>query len=147
MKVGRKVLISLMGLSLMLSAGATGALASENVTNTPNQFPPSINKSEKSVLPADDARENFVKDTLYHAFYQVGQGKKNVVVYNLNQRYSHNLQGIQTSYTVRYGNILYGVWVFTDGEFWNNGDGGWINGGYQGSFDTSAGYVRFHRIS
>ncbi|MDN9011468.1 hypothetical protein [Brevibacillus laterosporus] len=145
-KVGRKFLVSVMGLSLMLSAGATGALASENVTNTQNQLPPSIHKSEKNVLPAD-ARGDFVQDTLSHAFYQVGQGKKNVMVFNLNQRYTHNLQGIQTFYTVYYGSIPYGVWVFTDGEFWNKGDGGWINWGFQGSFDRDGGHVKFHRIS
>lgn len=51
--------------------------------------------------------------------------------------------------SVEYDGITFGIWVFEDGTFVNNGDGGYINWTFVGSFDREegSGTVDFHKDS
>ncbi|KOG42695.1 stress protein [Streptomyces decoyicus] len=83
------------------------------------------NKIEASIKTAQN-REGFVKGLMESAYYAAG-GQYNVMVHNLQQPYEENLNGVKTFATTTYDGVTYGIWVFEDGEFTNQGDGGWIN--------------------
>ncbi|MFD8542540.1 stress protein [Streptomyces sp. NPDC059649] len=103
------------------------------------------NKIESSIKTAQN-REGFVKNLRESAFYAAG-GQYNVMVMNLSQGYDHHLNGVKAYGSATYDGVIYGIWVFEDGEFTNLGDGGYINWAFQGWFDrpNNGGYVKFYR--
>jgi hypothetical protein len=89
-------------------------------------------------------RGECVQNVVNRAFEQAG-GQYNVIVANLSLNYEQHLNGVKF-----YGNfvrdgVYYGIWVFEDGEFYNNGDGGWQNWGMRGWFRDVDQHVEFHR--
>ena len=71
------------------------------------------------------------------------------MVMNLSQDYNANqLQGVQYFDTVDYDGITFGVWVFEEGTFVNEGDGGYDNWAFRGWFEQTGDdqmTVNFHR--
>ncbi|MEI4803934.1 hypothetical protein ACIGHG_21205 [Bacillus sp. NPDC077411] len=129
-KIVRKLIVPGLGLSLLFTGGTAEAFASENVSNNSSTIKPIVKTSDMIASSKgkdknkdknkDKSREDFVKATLNHAYNIVGQGKKNVIVYNQSVRegsYTHQLHGYDTYYTVLYGDITYGVYVFDYGYF------------------------------
>ena len=71
------------------------------------------------------------------AFFESGQ-QYNVIVMNLSQGYnSDQLQGVQYFDTVDYDGITFGVWIFEEGTFINEGDGGYDNWAFRGWFERT----------
>ncbi|MEU5209511.1 stress protein [Streptomyces sp. NPDC020742] len=103
------------------------------------------NKIEASIKTAQN-REGFVKNLRESAFYAAG-GQYNVMVHNLSQGYEDHLNGVKAYGSATYDGVIYGIWVFEDGEFTNQGDGGYINWAFRGWFDRpdNGGYVKFYR--
>ncbi|MEA5603976.1 hypothetical protein [Nostoc sp. UHCC 0252] len=82
-------------------------------------------------------REGFVKNLSETGFFQGGQ-QYNVMVFNLSQGYTKNFNnGIKTYFSAVYDGVIYGTWIFEDGEFTNEGDGGYINWAFQGWFERT----------
>ncbi|WEB45040.1 stress protein [Streptomyces yunnanensis] len=103
------------------------------------------NKIEASIKTAQN-REGFVKNLRESAFYAAG-GQYNVMVMNLSQGYEDHLNGVKAYGSATYDGVVYGIWVFEDGEFTNLGDGGYINWAFRGWYDrpNNGGYVKFSR--
>lgn len=98
-------------------------------------------------VSADQNRDAFVKNLMETAFYKADQ-RYNVMVCNLNNDYEAHFNGVQMYASADYNGIIFGIWVFEDGEFINRGDGGWINWAFQGWFERSGDqghYVTFHK--
>jgi hypothetical protein len=82
--------------------------------------------------PALADRATCVKNTAQEAYNQA-RGKRNVMVFNLQQKYSHRLVGDDFRRASCNG-IPLGVWTFRSGTFINKGDGGYINWTFIGNF-------------
>ncbi|NHH95995.1 Stress response protein YvgO [Bacillus sp. MB95] len=82
------------------------------------------------------------------AFFESGQ-QYNVMVMNLSQGYnSDQLQGVQYFDTADYDDITFGVWIFEEGTFINEGDGGDDNWAFRGWLERTGDdekTVNFHR--
>lgn len=92
----------------------------------------------KKSVETSQNREGFVKGLAETAFYQLVDGKYNVMVFNLSQPYTEKLRGVQlVKSDAYYDNTQYGVWIFEDGEFINEGDGGYINWAFKGWFERT----------
>lgn len=76
-------------------------------------------------------RDGFVKNVRNMVFYEAGQ-KFNVVVMNLAVDHRTSLKDVQYYRSETYNGVIYGIWVFKSGEFYNQGDGGFINWAYHG---------------
>lgn len=99
-----------------------------------------------SAVSAEQNRDGFVKNLMESTFYSAGQ-RYNVMVFNLHQAYDERFRGVQFYGSAVYtGGITYGIWAFEDGEFTNQGDGGWINWAFRGSFNRDGGHVTFNRV-
>lgn len=94
------------------------------------------------------SRENFtaqVSEECFDKFNRDGQ-QYNVMVFNLEQPYQDILKGVIHQRVLPYGRTMkYGIWVFEEGEFFNQGDGGDINWAFKGWFDRNGGHVKFKR--
>ncbi|AFY31110.1 hypothetical protein [Calothrix sp. PCC 7507] len=82
--------------------------------------------------PALADRSTCVQNIARGAYQQAG-GRRNVMVFNLNQSYSHGLVGDDFRRATCDG-IPFGVWTFSSGTFTNRGDGGYINWTFIGNF-------------
>lgn len=82
--------------------------------------------------PALADRSTCVGNVAREAYRQAG-GRRNVMVFNLQQRYSHNLVGDDFRRASCNG-VPFGVWTFRSGTFVNRGDGGFINWTFIGNF-------------
>ncbi|MDA1475244.1 stress response protein YvgO [Bacillus changyiensis] len=89
-------------------------------------------------------RSGFVKNCMESAFYAAGQ-RYNVMVFNLSQNYQERLRGVKFYGSANYHGVIYGIWVFENGEFTNQGDGGWINWAFKGWFDRNGKHVTFRK--
>lgn len=87
-------------------------------------------------------REAFVKNLTSVAFYQASS-RYNVMVFNLGQAHRDHLQGVKLYASANYVDIVYGIWVFESGTFYNDGDGGFINWAFIGRFNRDGGSVYF----
>ncbi|MBF2016528.1 MAG: stress protein [Rivularia sp. T60_A2020_040] len=87
----------------------------------------------QNTIKTSNNREGFVKNLAENAFYATDR-KYNVMVFNLSQPYKNGLRGVQFYKSARYDNVQYGIWIFKDGQFINQGDGGYINWAFKGSF-------------
>ena len=75
-------------------------------------------------------REGFVKGVTESAYY-AGKEKYNVLVFNLGVSSEEKLRDVVFFGTATYedqwaGTIQYGIWIFREGEFTNQGDGGYV---------------------
>lgn len=82
--------------------------------------------------PALADRSDCVKNVANEAYRRAG-GRRNVMVFNLQQGYSHSLKGDDFRRASCDG-VPFGVWTFTSGTFTNRGDGGYINWAFIGKF-------------
>ncbi|MEH2366456.1 hypothetical protein [Nostoc sp.] len=96
-----------------------------------------------SSVNASQNREGFVKGLMEEAYFKADQ-KYNVMVFNLSQNYDENFNGVQLFAKADYNGVIYGIWAFENGEFTNQGDGGWINWAFKGNFDRDGSHVKFH---
>lgn len=103
-----------------------------------------IGQAIASKVNADQNREGFVKNLMETSFHEAG-GNYNVMVFNLSQDYEERFTGVQLYGSATYGDVVYGIWVFEEGEFTKKGDGGWINWAFKGFFDRNGDYVKFHK--
>lgn len=101
-----------------------------------------IGQAIAGAISFNDNRDAFVIDTMYKSFYGAGQ-KYNVMVFNLNVAHHQAFTGVQMYASVKYGDIIYGIWVFECGTFENQGDGGYINWAFMGWFNRNDGHVTF----
>lgn len=95
-------------------------------------------------VSADQNRDAFVKNLMETAFYKAGE-RYNVMVCNLNNDYENRLNNVKMYASANYRGIIFGIWIFEDGEFTNRGDGGWINWAFRGWFERNGGHVRFRK--
>ena len=119
------------------SAQDVGASANLNVDVDVNALTNTITQAISSAAN----RNGVVKQIMNAAYYQTNQ-RYNVMVFNLNQNYdASGLVGVKYYKNVTYdptnSNIPFGVWVFESGTFVNQGDGGYINWCFGGSFKRS----------
>ncbi|MEH6891242.1 hypothetical protein V7024_16350 [Bacillus sp. JJ864] len=98
----------------------------------------------RDAVNANANRSGFVKNVMESTFYSAGQ-RYNVMVFNLNQGYVEQFRGVKFYGSTNYNGTIYGIWVFEDGEFTNEGDGGWINWAFKGWFDRNDKHVKFYR--
>ncbi len=93
-------------------------------------------------------REAFVK-SLLDQLASMTNGQANIMIFNREQNCEFNPDYNRTSYGQSvFNGIIYGAWVFCGGErFVNQGDGGWINWGFYGSFDREGNTVQFRERS
>lgn len=95
-----------------------------------------------------DNLSGFIKGAMEKAFYESGH-QYNVMVMNLSQDYnSDQLQGVQYFDTVDYDGITFGVWIFEEVTFTNEGDGGYDSWAFRGWFELTGDdekTVNFHR--
>lgn len=144
------------GLGLGASA-ATAAPAAAPAAAAPTAAPPitgsvtidpnAIANSIATAIKMSNNREGFVKNLMYDAFYNLGEQKLNVVVMNLSQGHDAlGLQGVSGYSSATYDGVTYGIWIFEEGTFINEGDGGWINWGSMGWFEKEGDYtIHFQR--
>ena len=93
------------------------------------------------------SRENLtaqVSEECFDEFNREGQ-QYNVMVFNLEQPFQDKLEGLIHQCVIPYGTMNYCVWVFAEGEFFNQGDGGDINWAFKGWFERNGGHVKFRR--
>ncbi len=81
-------------------------------------------------------REGFVKN-LTNAANHASDYKYNVLVFNLGQKYTEELQGKKVYGSGVYAGVTFGFWVFEDGIFYNQGEGTYENWAFVGSFERS----------
>ncbi|MED4013277.1 stress protein [Priestia aryabhattai] len=107
-----------------------------------------IGKAIADAAKTADNRSRFVKGAIEKAFFESGQ-QYNVMVMNLSQGYnSDQLQEFQYFDTVDYDGITFGVWIFEEGTFINEGDRGYDNWAFRGWFERTGDdekTVNFHR--
>ncbi|CUB44704.1 stress response protein YvgO [Bacillus velezensis] len=103
-----------------------------------------IANSIRDAVVQNANRPGFVKNMMESTFYSAGQ-KYNVMVFNLAQNYDDHFRGVKFYGSAVLNGVVYGIWVFEDGEFTNQGDGGWDNWAFRGWFDRDGKYVKFYR--
>ncbi|MFJ6205382.1 stress protein [Bacillus pumilus] len=134
-------------LSLTTFGQTAEAATTTGVDGSVSIDPIAIADKIEQAVKSSQNRDGFVKNAAYSAFYEAGQNY-NVVVQNLSQ--DHDFSGLNNVVyydSVEYDGITFGIWVFEDGTFVNNGDGGYINWTFVGSFDREegSGTVDFHK--
>ncbi|MCD7034017.1 stress protein [Metabacillus sp. GX 13764] len=153
MMTTKKILAS-SGIAVLLAAGSFGApstgfaapKAEAQAPEVPVSIDPvAIGNAIADAVKSAQNRDGFVKAAREKAFYAADE-KMNVMVMNTSQDYDDTgLNGVQYFDTAEYDGVTYGIWVFEDGKFVNNGDGGYINWAFRGWFDRDGGTVNFHR--
>ena len=84
-------------------------------------------------------RSAFVKDTLHKLSY--GEDRDhNIMIFNLEEEHRCKLRGIKSYYNLIYeeDNTRFGVRIFEDGTFENNGETGWHNWAFFGRFTRNS---------
>ncbi|MBE9217695.1 hypothetical protein [Dolichospermum flos-aquae] len=97
-----------------------------------------------SSIKSSKDRGGFVKNVMNTAFYGSEQ-RYNVMVFNLSQNYQQSFRGVKFYGSAVYDGVTFGIWVFENGEFINQGDGGWINWAFSGWFERNGKYVKFRK--
>ncbi|KYG34257.1 hypothetical protein [Priestia endophytica] len=146
---GSALSVTLLAAPLALPFGGnTASAATPEVGGSVTIDPVAIGQAIEDAKVSADNRSGFVKGAMEKAFFESGQ-QYNVVVMNLSQGYnSDGLQGVQYFDTTDYDGVTYGIWVFEQGTFVNEGDGGYINWAMRGWFERTGDdgkTVNFHR--
>jgi len=104
-----------------------------------------IANTVNSLVNGNADREAFVK-TLLETVISSTRGQHNVMIFNMRQGFDFNPDRSRSWFTSQsYQGILFGIWVFAGPvRFVNQGDGGWINWGFYGSFNRNGGTVDFN---
>ncbi|MCO1574225.1 hypothetical protein M8C13_00440 [Crossiella sp. SN42] len=89
-------------------------------------------------------RPDFVKQAVDAAFEKSG-GRFNVIIINLSQEFTQNLNGKRLFANIEFRNVRYALWIAESGEFINRGDGGWQNWGFKGWYDRNGNTVKFRK--
>lgn len=97
-----------------------------------------------NAVKTNQNRPGWVKNVMLTTFYGANQ-QYNVMVFNLNQNFDQHFNGIKFYGSAVYDGITFGIWAFEDGDFTNQGDGGWINWAFSGWFDRNGGHVAFRK--
>lgn len=115
----------------------------QNHSTSPIYFSADIDKDKNGdliraavmevVARSDAKREDVVRSLLGSAFEAFHQ-KYNVMVFDLTQPYTEQLEGVQLYATFVYKDLMFGVWVFEKGDFQNNGVGAFVNWAFKGVF-------------
>ena len=82
-------------------------------------------------------RSGFVKGVMQSAYYNVGNKKYNVMVFNLSVDHEARLNGVKAFKRASYDGVTYGIWIFENGTFINKGDGGYINWAFKGDWNRT----------
>ncbi|MFB2350266.1 stress protein [Priestia megaterium] len=149
------VVASAVGLAMLATplalpnlGGSAGSAEAAEVGGDVAIDPVAIGQAIADAAKTADNRSGFVKGAMEKAFFESGQ-QYNVMVMNLSQGYnSDQLQGVQYFDTVDYDGITFGVWIFEEGTFINEGDGGYDNWAFRGWFERTGDdekTVNFHR--
>jgi len=165
MSINRKIITCIAAAGLVGSIGL-GATAANAATTDPNagdggattqgDIPVSVDVDPLAISQAiaDAAksaanRDGFVKDLSYLAYFNAGHQAYNVIVMNLSQPHDPSgLQGVVGYSDATYDGVVYGIWIFREGTFVNQGDGGWINWAAYGVIDRpSDGVMVFSPVS
>jgi hypothetical protein len=106
------------------------------------------NTLANAVTPGND-RAKFVQDLMNASFTAAGS-RYNVMIFKTNITHRKQLNGLKFEAVTMIATGAwipwpheYNIWVFQDGDFTNQGDGGWINWGFKGWFERNGGYVLF----
>lgn len=129
----------------VVSVDATlGAVAAKQVIDVPQ-----MNAAIREVARNAANRADFTRGAAGRAAglpLSNGQpisSRYNVLVFNLEVRYSQALRGVVYRQGFRFAGRTYELWIFRDGWFRNEGDGGFINWAFTGSFDKRDNFVQF----
>lgn len=57
------------------------------------------------------------------------------MVFNLEVSHKEKFNDVKLYTSATYEDKVYGIWIFEDGEFWNEGDGGFINWAFKGNWE------------
>jgi hypothetical protein len=92
-------------------------------------------------------RQAFVQTMLQTVTSSIS-GKHNIMIFNMQQGFTFNPDWSSTWFTSQnYQGIQFGIWVFRGPvQFVNQGDGGWINWGFFGSFNRNGGTLDFNSL-
>ncbi|MGD6818740.1 stress protein [Metabacillus sp. 84] len=147
----RTVVTSALGLSVLvaplaLPANGTSAAPAQSAEASAEipVDPVAIGEAIANAVKTAENRDGFVKGAMENAFYAADENY-NVMVMNLSQGYDEQLNGVEFFETVEYDGVTFGVWVFEDGEFTNEGDGGYINWAFRGWFERDDMTVKFSK--
>jgi hypothetical protein len=107
----------------------------------------SITDAINAAINGNQEREAFVK-TLLETVTSNINGSHNIMIFNMQQGFDFNPDWQWTWFTSdSYQGIVFGIWVFRGPtQFVNQGDGGWINWGFYGSFNRDGGTVVFNQL-
>ena len=107
----------------------------------------SIANAINNAINGNQEREAFVK-TLLETVTSSIQGNHNIMIFNMQQNFDFNPDWQWTWFDSQsYQGIQFGIWVFRGPiRFTNQGDGGWINWGFYGSFNRNGGVVDFNQL-
>ena len=152
--MARKLLAALaLAAFALVSAGAEPALAAVSTTYNPVVDVVSDRTPNGGLGPriggaigqlAEDHQAQLVKDSTDKAFHLAAQfGYYNVIMINLANHYVEHLNNKVLYANIRWNGIYYGLWVFEDGHFENQGKGGYENWGMVGWFTKNNGVVDF----
>jgi len=156
----RSVLLLLVASAMVLAVASTTAATpapDASIAETVHDAPPSAAVHQILIGPphpppldihsiinaVHETRGDFVKSLADKtANLKLNNGRRvidyyNVMVFNRQQQYSHSLKKEVMYREVKYHGIPYGVWVFESGWFRNDGDGGFINWAFRGSWTRS----------
>jgi hypothetical protein len=100
-----------------------------------------------NAIHGNQERSAFVQ-TLLETVTSNIRGSHNIMVFNMQQGFGFNPDWNSTWFSSQnYQGIQFGIWVFRGPvQFVNQGDGGWINWGFFGSFNRNGGTVDFNQL-
>ncbi|MEU8775790.1 stress protein [Streptomyces sp. NPDC048606] len=128
-------------------AGEVGAMGAKvDVASAALDITNKIINIVNDAIERGQNRSGYVKSLMEGSFYESGQ-RYNVMVINDQIEYYGELHNIVYDAKVSGIHGRYRVLVFDSGQFWNKGDGGWINWAFRGVFDRDGGHVTFRKFS
>lgn len=107
----------------------------------------SIADAINNAIHGNQERGAFVK-TLLETVTNSVRGSHNIMIFNMQQNFDFNPDWQWTWFSSQsYQGIQFGIWVFRGPiRFVNQGDGGWINWGFYGSFNRNGNTVDFNQL-
>lgn len=97
--------------------------------------PLAIGQAIKNAVKSGKNRNACVKGLMEAATPEANKGGYNVMVFNMRQGYKTDIRNTVAFFTqVHCDGIPFGVWIFDKGTFTNQGDGGFINWAFYGTF-------------
>lgn len=126
------LLLGAPGMATAATAGTSAALPGEvSFVVDPVKIATTIDRA----VDKEENREAFVRNVTNEAWYNLGEQKYNVMVYNLEKDYDEDLTGVVGYTSAKFDGTTYGVWIFEAGHFQAFGDRGLENWSFRGVFD------------